>query len=401
MTRNWNAIIHDLGIVDEGEPSSIAEPIEASLSEVLEAARQNYREEADPLNVDSLIIDCIERLKSCLEIRERTWSVEIEAVRSALSLSETSKQIDIRRALLEPTHQLNISVLQNASELAFNGDSASFQTNAEAWNEIKNFTEKLTDVEENRLKIISAKTEQKGNAANYKERFAFLKQLFNASVETLYKRCLVVSEAMNQIYGVRNTIPSNDVGPGFLDRLALWLQELSDRYDTEIDDRQRGVLAVTLKKTGDDNELELLAAADFAAALTARRIVFNLDEGLFEAYGMVDPLLRDVQVIITGPDAPTRIWPVYVRLPAHSFVSGLRGIRTLASTSATISSSTSSNAKAVHNLVPVGEWEISLARRSTAGHPAEAAHIHNVTMILELSYKLATSRIRSGRSDNA
>jgi hypothetical protein len=179
------------------------------------------------------------------------------------------------------------------------------------------------------------------------------------------------------------------VKAGLENELSIWVQRASDALDAELDTRLFGEVAFAI--SGVDANLkdgELLPRDRFNAALATGKVSFALTSSNFEKAKMTKPLLRSLRVQIRAKDdLRVRFWPVQVVLPTSAVTRTTEVFPCIAPSLYQDPSDQDSVVRGVHNINPIGSWEINLPSRAITGENTVVGEVQNIYLFLRLSYR--------------
>jgi hypothetical protein len=379
---------YPLGSADPDDPS-LALAIDEGVKDKLLSSRGDHGPTPNPLYVENLLQDCINRISNCLTLREKAQDVEERAVSAALLYNLQKKTIETQTGIAQAFDAINSKMAQNATLATLDQGKVNFEAPAQAWETTKLLRTALEGALTSKNETVKLKSSIKGNASNYVERFKFLKTLFDLNLVECYKRALVVEDALKKIYGITATLP-DIVEFGYLNSLATWAQTTSDALDRELDNRHVGSIGLTLASNDETVNLiqQLLTRAAFTGMVPQQKFAFNLGSVPFDTAGMKDVLLRTVKVQIEGVDVlRTRAWPVVIKTPARDASGRAEQFSVVASTSLTDSADSEGSVKGVHNIDPRGDWELKLAPHALTGENTEVSQVKNIYLLLNVSYR--------------
>jgi hypothetical protein len=203
-----------------------------------------------------------------------------------------------------------------------------------------------------------------------------------------YRRALVVESALKRIYGIEAKVP-DIVNIGFLNDLTIWAQSASDMLDRELDNRYTGRIGFALSSDTETLSTgQLLALTTYNGMVNQQKLSFSVASTVFEAAGMRDVLLRSVRVQIEGSDNNRiRLWPLTIKLPARDAAGKDEKFSTIASTSLSDVAEADGVVRGVHNINPLGDWELKLAPRSLTGEVTNNTSVKNIYLALNVSYR--------------
>jgi hypothetical protein len=370
---------------------SLALAIDEGIAAKLSTARDNQEFIANPLRVESLLQDCINRISNCLTLREKAQDIEERAVSAALSYKLQQQSIVTQSGIALAFDEINSKMAKNAISASFDGRSVSFAGADEAWTNATSLRLQLEEAQRFKNETVRMKSTVPGNAANYVERFAFLKELFDLNLEEVYKRAQVVQSALQVIYQIPADLPViEDVG--YLNKLVIWAQRTSDLLDRELDRRSLGRIGITVSSGELDPNLtqQLMTKSAFLSKIDTGTLRFTLTEVPFYMAGM-EPhsvLLRSARVQVAVQDLErVRPFPLVIKPPTSEVTGRSEQFPTIASTAYDDSPDSGGVVTGVHNINPVGNWEIHFSGFGLLGEPSNASQLLNVYLILDVSYR--------------
>lgn len=186
--------------------------------------------------VESLLSDCVTRISNSLTLRERAYDIEVHAIGEAMNHKLQIELSTANQAITELLAPLQASMGGNAIGLKAHDDGFTFTGDQDLWTKIQQYQKDIFEAQQANLLAISTKASTPGNGANYLERFAMVKNLFDLGMPELYGRCLACALALKKIYRIEVSVPA--VTPtGYLNDLAVWAQTASDKLDSELSER--------------------------------------------------------------------------------------------------------------------------------------------------------------------
>lgn len=393
MTTEWKNFVESL---NKDFPLSNPDPAFPNLSSAIDDGVDDLLRDSvvdlssiNPLYFEDLLADCINRVSNCLVLREKANEVEIRAVSDALNYKYQSQAINIYQQIRDVIQPIKFKMGQYSTSIKTTSEAdAEFFGNDEIWSNVKGLEDALSKSQAESLELFKAKASTSGNGSNYVERFAFLKTLFDISIAEAYRKAVVCEKAAREIYGIQIPLPTIKT-IGYLNELAIWSQKMADALDAEQDRRYVGEIAFAV--SGIDNNLmdnELLTKDKYTAQIAGGEIKFTLTSDKFEKSSMKNVLLRSMRLLIRAKDETrVRIWPVKVKLPTSTLSPGGEVFSCIASSNLSDSNTEQSLIRGVHNISPLGEWEISLPPRSITAEGTQASELTNIYIILRVSYR--------------
>jgi hypothetical protein len=193
---------------------------------------------------------------------------------------------------------------------------------------------------------------------------------------------------MKEIYSIDQPVPPM-AETGYLNKLALWAQRISDALDVELDGREISEIAFSVSSPAEVvNQFELMKRSKFEASLAAGTIAFELTDENLSKYGLKKALLRSLRVLVRAKDeSRVRMWPATLKAPISPLMAEIPAISCIAASQAASGSPEQMQARGVHNCNPIGSWQIVFADRSLTGDPSSKDEIFNVHLILTISHK--------------
>ncbi|WP_300238872.1 hypothetical protein [Pseudomonas sp.] len=347
--------------------------------------------EVDAHYVEDLLADCVNRISSCLTLREKAQEVEARAISDAINYKTLKAANDVATLSADELAPLQEKLIQNATAIMINDEfgkkNVSFSSDHQVWEKVEGFQKDFLRKQLEIAEILKAKASTPGNGANHIERFSFIKRLFNLSIEEAYKRSLVCAKALKAIYGIQLDVPKISKH-GYLNELAIWAQTATTLLDTELDCRIYNRVAFAISARDENpKETELIPKSKFTASITTRTIGFSLTSAHFERFRMKSVLLRGIRLQVRAKDeSRTRIWSANVKLPNDGLgKGGDASYPCVAPSNYQGPDEILSVVHGVHNFSPIGEWQITLPDRAITDEDTSSAEILNIYIFLDVS----------------
>ncbi len=378
--------------LDEGLPE-LTRSLDDGVEKLLTGTLLEDDKRLNPLYVESLLNDCISRINSCISLRDKAQEVETRAIAEALSYQAQKASADFQKVFRENIGTDYRLLLQNAIGATFADNKITPVTfSEEIWAILDKAQAEMVAVYDQTLETRALKARQPGNGANFSERFATIKALFDLAIVEAYRRCRVAKTGLDKIYGL-NSVDLPEPSPsGYLDKLALWAQTVSDLLDAELDERKVATALFVLGAAGaDTDEICLMTRENFNVQLDARSLAFELNPDHFEALEMKDVKLRSVklQARLPNDDLKTHLWRSRLTLPPNPVTAIADTHPLLMATSFQDLFDSDIVVKGVHNVSPLGAWRVEIDKTSPTGNPVNRANINNIWLLLRVSYKSA------------
>lgn len=337
--------------------------------------------------VEELLSDCIARISNALTLREKAFDVEVRAVQEAMQHAYQSRLAASNQSISDLLAPLQATAGVNATGLKADGDGFAFVGHEEVWANVKIVQDKLATAQKALIDASLAKAITPGNGANYVERFAMLKKLFDLGLPELYGRCLACAQALKKIYAIDIAVPK--VTPtGYLNQLAVWGQAASDRLDVELGQRYSGDIMFAVAGIDDNlKDGELLPRSKYLLAIPTGIVNFTVSAQHLERFKMTAPLLRSVHLHIRPKteDGRSRIWSGTISPPDTDLTAGDEDFPCIVSSN--YAQNEGETIYGVHNLNPIGDWTLRLAERGVTGDLLNGEEILNVYVRMRVSYK--------------
>ncbi|UTP39776.1 hypothetical protein M9M90_00970 [Phenylobacterium sp. LH3H17] len=369
---------------------ALSVPLDDGVQDLIQNALAAVGEAANPLYVEDLLNDCMVRIGNCLSLRDRAYDLEVRAVGDALAYRVEKAALDLQNKSLAVLGPHQGKLLQNAIGLAVGDKVIAPQSLDEtAWKELEVLQRGMNAAVTTALGVRKAKASEDGNGSNYSQRFAFVKSLFDLNIVEAYLRCRVCRAGLKEIYKIDLELPAPSP-TGYLDKLAKWAQEASDKLDRELDSRSIGNAIFAL--SSDDEaatDLWLMAKGEYEAGVAARHIPFRLTSSNFERLGMKDVLLRSVRIQARPvDDTKTRVWQAVLALPHNNLTRRIEKFAAAMSSSYQDLAEAETVVRGVHNISPIGQWAIdTLSAKSLTGEPTTKESLKNIYVMLRVSYR--------------
>lgn len=243
-----------------GEPLPL-EAIDTVAVDVTDPAKLNsITSSLEPRFVEEVLESLLNRVSTCLELREKA-------------------------------HTIQALEVQNANLLI------ALEANGGAAHEIAYL---------NRLKESGRLP---GHGLNYQERFHYLRSLFSENLKQAVARAKVTAEGMKAVYGVADPPFPEPTTSGYLDALALWAQKISDALHLELQSRRITTVLYSLRSYADPKGgAQIFSTADWSVKLAARDFTFSFDKAQFEGWAGKEPRLRRVTFTAVSKQRATSIW---------------------------------------------------------------------------------------------
>lgn len=390
MTQ-WRDRVSDINdYFPVGDGGGAFPEIANSLDEGLRDRLWEQLQTASPINalyVEDLLRDCAARVAYCLQIRDKAHELETRAINEALAYRVQSAAVTLQKTV-------NEAVGPHAGKLSMNATRSQTQTggttefdSAINWGPVSQEQARANAAQIEVLADRKAKAETPGNGSNYRERYGFLKKLFDQSFVETYRRATRCADALKRVYGIDRPLPPFKP-TNYLDDFAFWVQSASDALSTELDARFVGEIGFALNaKDASPKANELMTKADYDAAVPTRRIAFRLKAEHFDGYDMEGVLLRSVRIQMGSADGKTHLWPIRVRVPGSDLSTGIEMFSCVAPSLYQEGHSDAALIRGVHNIDPRGDWLIELPEESLDGLATTPANLPDIYLIVRVSYR--------------
>lgn len=384
----------DFPIGATGTYPSIAKALDDGVSAKLNAAALQPLG-VHPRYVEELVRDCAARIANCLTIREKAQDLEVRAIGDAVNYKLQTESLATEKAIreaLKPIRHLKFdaaTIAKVTKESPTSADlSATFLGDKAIWTSVDTSESDFEDTRAAVLDTLKLKASVAGNGSNYAERFTFFKDLFDLNLTEAYRRALVCAKAIKEIYSIDMPVPPM-VESGFLNLLALWAQRSSDLLDVELDGREISEVGFSMAAPAEDvSGYELMPRSQFEASVTAGTITFSISDQNLAKYGLQKPLLRSLRVLVKAKDETRiRMWPATIKAPLSPLIAEIPTISCVAASQVASGASEQMQAHGVHNINPIGQWQLSFAGRSLTGESSSKDEILNVYLLLTISHK--------------
>jgi hypothetical protein len=343
---------------------------------------------ANPHYVEDLLRDCVNRVANCLLLREKAQDVELRAIGEALNHKAQNASLKANEVIERALSAITPTMGQNATRAIISGEQVQFEGDSAPWQKVSQAQAGLLEQLKEGLAIQRAKSKTPGNGSKFVERFAFLKRLFDINMVGAYRRALVCAKALKEVYGISAEVPR--VTPnGYLNELSVWAQQASDALDEALDRRLFSDIAFTVAGVDETlKEYELVKRTKFNTEIAAGRLTFTLAQSHFATAKMANPLLRSLRLQVRAKDeSRVRIWPAQVVLPKSRVTDAVEIFPCVAPSLFQDTPSQDAVVRGVHNISPIGEWEIRISDRAITSDATNATEITNVYLFLRLSYQ--------------
>lgn len=337
--------------------------------------------------VEDLLSDCVARVSNALILREKANEVEVRAVQEAMNHSYQVKLIETTQEIGDLLGPIQGQTGVNATGLTADGEGFKFVGNEAVWKNVKKLQDGILASQTELLDAALAKAMAPGNGANYVERFTMLKDLFDLGMPELYGRCLACAAALKKIYHIEVPVPKVST-TGYLNRLAIWAQNASDRLDVELGKRYTGDVMFAIAAIDENlRDGELLPRSKYTLAVQTGMLNFSIAETQFERFKMAKPLLRSVHIHVRPKteDGRTRIWAGTVSPPDSDLTLGDEDFPCLVTS--VYAQSEGETVYGVHNLNPIGDWTLRLASPGVTGDALNGDEVLNVFIRMRVSYQ--------------
>lgn len=341
---------------------------------------------ANPRYVEDLLHDCVNRISNCLLLRDKAQEVEVRAIGEALNYKAQTASVAAHELINRFLGTMAPRMAQNAIGAKLEDTAVTFQGDEAAWGQIGGAQAGLYKELREILAIQKAKATTPGNGSNFVERFAFLKRFFDICLVEAFRRAQVCAKALKDVYGIDARLPA--ITPvGYLNELSIWAQRASDALDDMLDARLFSDIAFAIAAPDDSpRDYELTTKSKFGAEIPTGRLTFKLTSAHFERAHMRNPLLRSLRLQVRKDDPRLRLWPAQVILPRSQVTGTTEIFPCIAPSSYQDTPDEDVVVRGVHNISPIGDWEIKLADRALTGDALAVSEVTNVYLFLRLSY---------------
>lgn len=338
---------------DKSKPPQIAWPLGTKIDDVTVAEISGAKSEMNPYRADDLLSSCLTRLANCISLREKAHEIQARALVEGIEL--------LHGEAVEDSQSIIDGILYPGPPIGNGGQDPGkiLAEQREVLLQAKKATFKAR-------KAISALT---GSGANYAERFSFLKSMFKISFLEAVARGRRAAEAIERIYDIKlPESPSLDADL-FLNSFALWVQQIADQLDFEKDRRYKTSLIIPISQEGDGDNVALLSKEEYKKQYDAKLLDFEITEAYFLERDIHKPILRNLGVRATLSNAAYsgRAFPAWITPPQPSLVNSDRTFYHTALVGGPELASERFVTDEVHNLDPIGKWQIRIINADVTG----------------------------------
>lgn len=292
-----------------GGERTAAEPIDSVAVDVANAAELASIEGAlDELLVEDVLESFFNRLKSCLELREKAHAIQALEVQNASMLKALQEQNG-------PAH-----------EIAY-------------------------------LEMLGRFGEIDGHGLHFKQRFNYLRELFLENLKQAVARAKVAAKGLEKVYGIDQPTLPVATANGYLDALTLWGQRVSDKLHEELQSRRLYTMVFAMGALDAANTpSQIFSLTDWPLKRDARDFTFTLPGDYLRSRTGDDPLIRQVffEAIL---DNPQRWWPANLAITNGAETKSAPVM--LSAGGSERASQYALNAH-FHNVSPFGDWQFTL-----------------------------------------
>ncbi|QTD35838.1 hypothetical protein [Pseudomonas fluorescens] len=379
---------HEFPLIHDDFPM-LSVAIDDEVDDILRESLTNPSE-VDAHYVEDLLTDCVNRISSCLTLREKAQDIEARAISDAINYKALKAANEVAKLTAIELAPLQEKMIQNATSIEVSETSGkktvNFSSDNKTWSNIENIQETFLQKQLEIAEIMKTKASTPGNGANHIERFLFIKRLFDISIEEAYKRSLVCAKSLKSLYGIQLDVPKISKH-GYLNELAIWAQTATTLLDSELDSRIYSKVAFAISARDENpKETELIPKSKFTASIATRAIGFTLTSAHFEKFRMKSVLLRSIRIQVRAKDeSRTRVWSVTVKLPNDGLGKTDASYPCVAPSNYQGPDENLSIVHGIHNFSPVGDWQINLPERSITDDDTSPAEILNIYLFLDVS----------------
>lgn len=368
-----------LGVTNQKALAGLAEPIDTGADKLLSPYQGDPLPYA-PLQIEYLTRTLTEHVRNCLELRRHGQELEVAGFNQSLGLLLSSQRIAIASEQARLSERSRVSVMGTMYQPQVDKNSGSIASGANGSlysSEVAQIDNAFIGVSQNEVDAISGFATIDGGSANYLQRTELIKKFFDIELTEAYIR------ARSVFSGIKHCYPSlaATIGPmppltnsGYLDALAIWSKRAAYSLEKTILDRRETTIAVVIGKAGADGRPTVVPGVDFDLSRKAGRFTFMMDQKIIDQAmpGIQTPLLRGLELATWGnargaldswdPMRATVKLPEFkVQTPEGGLGYTGRPVLHLPTVSMLNRRDyATSNQDQVHNVNPMGEWEISI-----------------------------------------
>lgn len=374
----------------------IAEPIDIGAISLL-APWTSAKLEFSPREVEYLLSSVNEHLRNCLELRNRAQDLEVSAYNESIELQCQDAILRLLESQIALNCQNDAKTMANAASFTVEKTRTSPVPNFEYWNSLLSNQREQLVARRRYLESRKSIHEASGSGANFVERFAFLKSLFNVDLVEAYRRSVAAAKGLAEIYNFKKPLPPvKDVG--YLNELVLWSREATYNLERQLSTRREAVVGFALHDGGGGQDVPSLSSkAAFDAAIDNGIFGFTLEASMFERHEFkaIDPRLRGIDLLaVRSDDKPSKdFWRVGIDLPVQTLDAtfndsaamtvNLPFVATIAEATRTLGVASQRH---INNATPIGAWHLRIGRKSVAGTTRDNTRLENFILLLRISY---------------
>lgn len=356
----------------------IGEPIDLGASVLLGPLTQAWIS-YPPLEVEYLLRTVNDHIRSCLELRERAQELEARAITDVTDRSLQLELLDIIEQLAELGRQNEPLLLGNLKGATLNDSAVQGTANDQYWQSLLDLQKRHIDSQKDGIRLRLEQMKEEGSGANYVARFKAIKARFDVEFKEAYKRALTVNVGLKAIYGLDCPVPSlTDIA--FLDALAAWAQETTYRLEQRLFVRRDTTIAFQLNTQGEDLPA-VFTDQEFGVGRNNFLFQVSFNESFFNRLGvsLKNPRLRGVAAAAYKADnsaTEPQAWRVRLDLPEQqipipgALAWSLQPVVLLPMVGYTSFESPLADVppmREVHNVNPLGTWEIRIEQHDHIG----------------------------------
>lgn len=315
---------------------STLEPIDAVAIDVTDPVELAGIESAlDEHLVEDVLESFFSRLKNCLELREKAHAIQASEVQNAATLKALKSKGG-------PAHE--IEALETIARLG--------------------------DVD--------------GHGLNFRQRFAYLRALFDENLRQTAARAKVAARGLGRVYGINKPDLPKPSATGYLDALTVWGQQVSDLLHQELQSRRLHRMSFFLGSADAANSSsQIFSLTDWPAKLAAKDFTFKLPKDYLEERSGPGALIREVCIEAVAKDFGARLWPARISVTNGDQIK--KAPVMIAPGSIELAGRFALNAQ-LHNVDPLGEWHLVVEPKPIDG---SGLALENLILHLTVSARLA------------
>lgn len=353
---------------DEGLPQ-IALPIDLWADKLLEKY-VNEPPQWNALEVESLVETLSNRIAICISLRDTAQDLEAQALDAFLAYQRNSGMLQLEKILAELRRDWEPRLSQNQVD---GGRDETY------WKELWKLESQRINLARETLRRRLEKSTSPGNGSHLVERFENLKKIFEARLRESYRLARAVSAGLGAVYGLTEEVPTLTT-VGYLNQLAVWTGDIVEKVDRLLSHRSETVVVLAIGSYS-NNASPILPEARFKAGMEAGILPFRLTEAVLTKFvddpsAMANPRLRALRSFFLKTGMPIKsdrpndeyhdAWKIRIDLPPQ-LVAGSPVRRIIQTSMQNLKATPSGDlswSSAVHNLSPLGDWELRFGRES-------------------------------------